>query len=575
MKTHFASTYSRNILGQSRKIKSNYVFSPSNYRVGILCSPFVANKNIKCLCTYRHVTVRAGSIAQSISTPLTHVYRALSSTPIYCSSRHFSSTRSDSPFKLDALPFTVSPDEALNKFYLWSDKEQGIKLVQRSIYISAVYVPIWSFDLNIRFRTEQNSRKRYHVKPEPFTIYDHDVVHVPGISSYAGYNYRRSLVDPVHNTTLVFMGDKTQLFGSWMLRNMTLSNGQTLSVDADPWNATKGRALEVVLGQMQELANKNADKIGPCTVETEVVKARRVYMPTYVISYSVLGVEYQAFVSGCDSAGSVSGASHVVWSSPPITVPSNFLQGTAQLVQHVGGPIGLLWLGQTILSLLLRVLTRFPLFAALGGAFVAFRKFIQPWYMDRSASMEWERQRDHEARMSDTAWTRSDDFFDNGSARQYFERNKQKILSRLSGEYEHTQGDFDWYTQWEEWARRQFEQQQRAQRQWYEDPGGGYQERQRSQRTQYQRKESASQRQQTQQKAKKDYKWDLDPNDPYSVLGIKRGASKSEVSQAFRREMLKYHPDTQTFSSDAEKEKCTERSKLITEAYRKIKNSMK
>jgi len=61
----------------------------------------------------------------------------------------------------------------------------------------------------------------------------------------------------------------------------------------------------------------------------------------------------------------------------------------------------------------------------------------------------------------------------------------------------------------------------------------------------------------------------------YSVLGIKRGASKAEVSAAFRREMLKHHPDTQANSSEAEKARATERSKYISEAYRKIKNEMK
>jgi curved DNA-binding protein CbpA len=39
--------------------------------------------------------------------------------------------------------------------------------------------------------------------------------------------------------------------------------------------------------------------------------------------------------------------------------------------------------------------------------------------------------------------------------------------------------------------------------------------------------------------------------------------------------MLKYHPDTMTGASDKEKRIATERSKLITDAYRKIKASQK
>lgn len=490
-----------------------------------------------------------------------------------------SSGSQNSSYNVDALPFTISPDEAMEKFYKWSDKEQSIKFLLRSVYISAVYVPVWSFDLNIRFVTlsqsssNVRSNKRYDYKPDPFSIYENDVIHLPGMSAYAGYSYRRSLIDPVHNTSLVFLGNKTQRFGSWMLQNMTMSNGQSLAINADPWNATKGRAFEVVMDNFQKLADENSKEFGPCKVEAEVLNARRVYMPTYAISYYVLGAEYQAFVSGCDVAAGVSGVSHAVWSSRlNIQIPSNFLQRAAKIARRASGPIGLIWLGQTILGLIARMLTRFPLFAALGAGFVGFRKFIQPWYMNRSDSAEWERQRDRESQMVDR-WSHSNDFVDNGTAKAYFERNKYRILRHLSGEYEHVQGTFTWYNQWEEWARQNFQQQ--AQQQWYED------RQQRGQKTWQQTKTQekaegfrGGQRSQ-QQSNKKSYKWDFDPSDPYSVLGIKRGASKSEVSQAFRREMLKYHPDTQTFASDEEKQKCTERSKLISEAYRKIRNSIK
>jgi curved DNA-binding protein CbpA len=59
------------------------------------------------------------------------------------------------------------------------------------------------------------------------------------------------------------------------------------------------------------------------------------------------------------------------------------------------------------------------------------------------------------------------------------------------------------------------------------------------------------------------------------VLGINRNATDKEVSGAFRKEMLKYHPDTQPNASEAQKRRSTERSKLISEAYRKIKSSRK
>jgi len=64
-------------------------------------------------------------------------------------------------------------------------------------------------------------------------------------------------------------------------------------------------------------------------------------------------------------------------------------------------------------------------------------------------------------------------------------------------------------------------------------------------------------------------------NDPWSVLGIPRNSSKEEVSKAFRREMLKHHPDVNSRATEKEKMRATERSKLISNAYRKIKAGFK
>lgn len=179
----------------------------------------------------------------------------------------------------------------------------------------------------------------------------------------------------------------------------------------------------------------------------------------------------------------------------------------------------------------------------------------------------WEREREHES-MEDKYPERADDFVDNGSAKRYYMNNKDDILRHLSGEgAAHEQGEYDWYKEWEEWARRQYAQQQQQQYGGYQQYGG--------QRQQTYQRQYGQQQQQAKTKSKPKYKWDFNPDDPYSVLGIKRGATKQEVSAAFRKEMLKHHPDTQAGASDAAKERATERSKLITDAYRKIKAEMK
>jgi DnaJ-domain-containing protein 1 len=263
------------------------------------------------------------------------------------------------------------------------------------------------------------------------------------------------------------------------------------------------------------------------------------------------------------------------------------VQSVARVAREIG-PAPLMLALNFIINVASRVLARIPIISVLGAGFVAFKKIAKPWYDNRVAGAEWERQRENEKYMADHD-DHTDDFFDsNGKARSYFQRNRIAILRYLSGEQEHDEGSYNWYQKWEEWAREQYEKQRQAaeeaQRAYERASGTGYQ-RQRREQESYRRQQQQWQRERTrtaggtrQQQAKKkpEYVWEFNPNDPYSVLGLKRGATKSEVSQAFRREMLKYHPDTQVANAtDAEKDRALERSKLITEAYRKIKAQMK
>ena len=147
-----------------------------------------------------------------------------------------SSSSKGSRFKLDALPFKVSPEDALQKFRDWAEVDQGLKYLMNydSVRIGAAYVPVYSFDLNLRFGTNW--------KPPLFSIYQGFTMHIPGLSAYAGYSYRRSLINPVHSTSLVFLGEETQPFGGWMLKDMVLrETGASITVIPDAWNASKAR----------------------------------------------------------------------------------------------------------------------------------------------------------------------------------------------------------------------------------------------------------------------------------------------------------------------------------------------
>ena len=122
------------------------------------------------------------------------------------------------------------------------------------------------------------------------------------------------------------------------------------------------------------------------------------------------------------------------------------------------------------------------------------------------------------------------------------------------------------------WAQQQWKQQASQQQQQQQQYQSYYNNQHKQQQQQQQHRSKAT-------KNKKyddnEYKWPFDVHDPYSVLGIDHHATDSEVSNAFRKEMLQYHPDTQPNVSDALKRRFIERSKHITNAYRTIKTERK
>ncbi len=59
-------------------------------------------------------------------------------------------------------------------------------------------------------------------------------------------------------------------------------------------------------------------------------------------------------------------------------------------------------------------------------------------------------------------------------------------------------------------------------------------------------------------------------HDPYSVLGVSRGASDAEIKKAYRRLSRQYHPDSYAGKSEQEQEMAEEKFRQIQEAYNQI-----
>ena len=58
--------------------------------------------------------------------------------------------------------------------------------------------------------------------------------------------------------------------------------------------------------------------------------------------------------------------------------------------------------------------------------------------------------------------------------------------------------------------------------------------------------------------------------DPYSVLGIKKGATDQEIKSAFKEAIQKYHPDKVEHLGEELKELSRRKTQEINEAYRKL-----
>ena len=58
--------------------------------------------------------------------------------------------------------------------------------------------------------------------------------------------------------------------------------------------------------------------------------------------------------------------------------------------------------------------------------------------------------------------------------------------------------------------------------------------------------------------------------DWYSVLGVTSQATDDEIKKAYRKLILKYHPDKVTTDDPVEKEKATKRFREVQEAYENI-----
>ena len=63
-------------------------------------------------------------------------------------------------------------------------------------------------------------------------------------------------------------------------------------------------------------------------------------------------------------------------------------------------------------------------------------------------------------------------------------------------------------------------------------------------------------------------------NDPYAILGVRRGDSAAKIKKAYHKLALKYHPDKLKSNNAGSVEESAEKFKKINEAYTKVTDEM-
>jgi len=251
-----------------------------------------------------------------------------------------------------AIPFCVTASLALDNFKDWRHRngvimwggqdhtERGLSKIK----LSPMMLPHWVFDLDLKFETREANgfTKKFDYVPQPFRSAYRDalregedaVVHVPGLASYAGYLYDKRkdknlfrLLNAVHSSSLLLNFDSeenknhkiVQTALPWMVDDCVYGNeGEGVMVGVDAWSITKLEALTDLVNNLNELVNCPSEHDNQnsfprhCNIHVSVNSAMRVYLPTYSLKYSLCGKMFTAFVSGFDQDTAVMGVPHTI-----------------------------------------------------------------------------------------------------------------------------------------------------------------------------------------------------------------------------------------------------------------------
>jgi DnaJ domain len=520
-----------------------------------------------------------------------------------------SKSRQASHAETEALPFKLSQNDALAKYHEWAKSNTPFASVPRPVSVSSVYLPFWVFTADF-----------YHPElPSYFGGCDRDISG-PTMQVYAGHTYPRAMVEVVKTeidadkhrvdysssgphsrlsrpftSSFLEIGEAASLDGS---KRGIFSRAPQAVVDIEPFKTYEATAWSIAraayVARKQSLhPEKHMDL---ARARFDEVESYRVLLPCHIVEYKYLTQPFRVFVNaysgqcfGIQQSSIFSGLSDLGKSFSS--------EDAARLLRRIAEtdigrflpPAGIAAIVQA-LSTILRPMVKFLLWppfvltavVTIGG--YAAVKGTSSLRAQRAYFMEWEETKKteeaHQATMSDS-WA----FRPSGTSARERRREAEREMKREKQRREEEEA-------WRRQRQREEEAAERAKKSrwgWSSWGGGSSTGDQQQQQQQQQQRTSTSSSSTSGAGAKAKAKPTgrmppaVNANDYYAVLGIKHlvasggtsAVTTEEISKAFRRELMKYHPDSNRGEGGYDQEACTERTRQIIAAYGTLRDANK
>ncbi len=285
-------------------------------------------------------------------------------------------------------------------------------------------------------------------------------------------------------------------------------------IQIDPWELYESTALRLYRDKVQAYCEETGVRLGDDErSRLRVAVTQKVYFPCYVFAYESMGLTWLCIVNGVtgDSNGQQSS------SIPKAIVDSFKIAFHGKMLFQVLRPL--------FSGAVLGIIQRFPPLALT----LAFVVGIQVWFQRRKYHEdleEWKEERDRHRRD------------------QQYVKDEWKFRGSYDGSNEES-GSSQSKEQRNQWNRSST------------NNNTGY--------------SSNSSSNSGERKKKSSAETDMSRQNYYEILGLGKGkgSSTQEISDAFRRELFKWHPD---HASESEKEYATRRTQIIIEAYKILRN---